>query len=214
MIELFARCLKAKYVHTENDGDFAIEREGGTLFIYFQCSNSKEDWKNNFDFPVKPYKDMGITWYCHRGFHRVWKSIEDYMAEVIEDYSIKRIYIVGYSHGGAIATLCHEYIWYHRPDLRGKIEGYGFGSPRCLWGIMSKELKERWTDFHIIRNGNDLVTHLPPVIFGYRHITKNIVRMKRGVQEEYTKIAAVNDHYPYNYILGLSHLENGVADGR
>ena len=29
--ELFDRCLRAKYIHTVEDGDYAIEREGDTL---------------------------------------------------------------------------------------------------------------------------------------------------------------------------------------
>ena len=86
------------------------------------------DWKNNFDFPAKPYKDMEVNWSCHRGFLRVWKSIEPYLEEVINDMTISQIYIVGYSHGAAIASLCHEYVWYHRPDLRDNgLEGFGFG---------------------------------------------------------------------------------------
>ena len=131
---LFNRCLNAKYKHVENDGDYALEREGDSLYILFECSNGKVDWKNNFDFPAKPYKDMEITWSCHRGFLKVWKSIEPYIANAITDPTVKKITIVGYSHGAAIASLCHEYVWYNRPDLReGNLEGFGFGCPKVYW---------------------------------------------------------------------------------
>ena len=144
LLKLYNNCLNVKYKTVENKGDYAIRQIGNDLYLYFEWSDGLEDWKNNFNFPAKPYKDMGIKWYCHRGFLKVWKSIEPYVKESIMKPSIKKIIIVGYSHGGAIATLCHEYVWYNRPDLRDNLYGYGFGAPRVLWGFMNNELKERW----------------------------------------------------------------------
>lgn len=85
---LFNKCLNANYKHVENGGDYALKREGDLLYILFECSNGKLDWKNNFDFPIKPYKDMGIKWYCHRGFLRVWKSIKPYLENVVDRKSV------------------------------------------------------------------------------------------------------------------------------
>lgn len=206
LLELFSGCRYADYIHTENDGDFAIERKGKNICFFFQKSNSKIDWKNNFDFPTKPYKDMGIKWYCHRGFLRVWKSIEPYIAEIIEDHSIENVYIVGYSHGGPLATLCHEYVWFHRPDIRENIHSFAFGSPRCYWGPMKPELKERWKNLQIIRNGRDIVTHLPPALFGFRHVNK-VTNLARQRQMKFTFLKSVNDHYPFNYSQSIEYRE-------
>jgi hypothetical protein len=63
--------------------------------------------------------------------------------------------------------------------LRSSIEAYGFGAPRVLWGILGNK-RHRWDNFTVVRNLNDLVTHLPPVIFGYRHVGKLIRIGKRG----------------------------------
>ena len=41
------RCLNAQYEITEESGDYAIQREGDILYLCFQWSNGKEDWKNN-----------------------------------------------------------------------------------------------------------------------------------------------------------------------
>ena len=49
LVDLFTKCLIANYIHTENDGDYALEEDKDTLIILFQCTNSKIDWKNNFD---------------------------------------------------------------------------------------------------------------------------------------------------------------------
>ena len=207
LLNLYYRCLRAKYTTVENQGDYAIERENDTLYLFFEWSDGKEDWINNFAFPAKPYKDMGITWYCHRGFLRVWKSIEPYLEDVIMDKTIKHIVIVGYSHGAAVATLCHEYVWFNRPDLRDKLEGYGFGCPRCFWGwFIKKELKERWANFHLVRNLNDLVTYVPPVLFGFRHINKVIkIGTKGKFKVRKSKLKCVDAHRHTNYIYSLEN---------
>lgn len=204
LVDLFKRCVNAPYNHVENDGDYFYEVKNNTLYLYFQCSNGKEDWKNNLDFPAKPYSDMGVKWYCHRGFLRVWKSIKPYIKEAVADPSIKSICVVGYSHGAAIATLAHEYCWFNRPDIRDNIEGYGFGCPRCYWGFkVKKALKERWKNFYPVRNLNDLVTHVPPVIFGFRHVNKVKELSCPELKTEHGHGQAIDAHYPDNYIYSL-----------
>lgn len=179
--ELFRRCLYADYVQTPDSGDYAIERIGSTLYIYLEHSKGREDWENNLNFPAKPYKRMGKTvWRAHRGFLKVWKSMEPYLADVIDDPAVEKIVTVGYSHGAALAVLCHEYIWYHRPDLRETIEGYGFGPPRVIWGALTSELQNRWGNFTVIRNIDDVVTHLPPMFLGYTHVGKLLEIGEKG----------------------------------
>lgn len=213
LLMLYDLCLKAKYVHVENSADYAIVRRENTLYLLFQWSDGKEDWKNNFDFVAVPYKDMDIEWRCHRGFLRVWKSIEPYVADSIMDASVKQIVLVGYSHGGAIATLAHEYVWFHRPDLRSfyvdngtckiGIEGFGFGCPRVFYGKVPKELKKRWRTFFPIRNLNDIVTHVPPAIFGFRHVESVLKIGEKGKLIRYRHFDCVSAHYPENYRISL-----------
>lgn len=192
----FVECMNAPYYHVENDGSYYFKRDGGTLKIFFEWSNGETDWRNNFDFPAKPYRDMSDKWYCHRGFLKVWKSIEPYLKDAILDESVKRIETVGYSHGAAIAFLCHEYCAFNRPDV--ELEGVGFGSPRVVWGYASENAKKRFEGFLVVRNGKDLVTHVPPAIFGFRHV--NTVK-EIGEHKGYIK-----DHFPDNYYLALENL--------
>ena len=200
---LFEKCLYAKYLHSPNGGNYAIERIGSTLYIYLEHSDGGEDWKNNMNFPVIPYKRMGKTvWFAHRGFLKVWKSMEPYLASNILDPSLQNIITVGYSHGAALAVLCHEYIWYHRPDLRTVIEGYGFGCPRVLYGCASGEVAKRWERFYVVRNLDDLVTHLPPRAFGFRQVGRLIEIGKRG------RWSRLDAHREENYILSLNSLSD------
>ena len=196
---LFERCLNISYNHVQNAGDFATERIGNTLYIYLESSNGQEDWKNNFDFPAKAYKRMNKTvWFAHRGFLKVWKSIEPHLNSLIFDPSLESIVTEGFSHGGGLAVLCHEYVWFNRPELRKNIYGYGFGAPRVIWGLRRRRIKERWESFTVVRNIDDIVTHAPPFLFGYYHVGN---LLKIGEEGKYTSIDA---HRPESYLNELS----------
>lgn len=165
---------RAKWQTAEGGTDFDYLREGETLYLYFQWTEQAEDNANNFDFPATPYRDMEDKWYAHRGFLRGWKNAEPYLKDAIMDQAVKKIIIIGYSHGAALATLAHEYVWYNRPDLRDTLEGYGFGCPRVFWGKLTPKMQERWANFHPILNKNDIVTHVPPRLFGFKHVGQPI----------------------------------------
>ncbi len=201
LAEMFELCLNSRYRHTEEGGDYALLRRGQTLYLLFEWSKGREDWKNNLDFPAICYDDTGRKWFCHRGFLKVFKAIVPYIEETLKNTDAERVIVVGYSHGAALAALAHEYIWYHRPDLRKELYGYGFGCPRCLWmPCFFPRIKERWENFIPLRNGGDLVTHLPPVFLGYSHVNKVL---KIGQQNKYGIIKA---HQPENYRTSLKSL--------
>ncbi len=195
---LFEKCLHTSYLHSPDGGDYATERIGSTLYIYLEHSDGDEDWKTNMDFPARSYQRMGKTaWRAHRGFLKVWKSMEPYLADAIADASVQKIVTVGYSHGAALAVLCHEYIWFHRSDLRDVIESYGFGCPRVIWGKQRSDLQKRWENFTVIRNFDDIVTHVPPVFLGYRHVGKMLEIGEMG------KYSAIDAHREENILKEL-----------
>lgn len=195
LLSLFLEILNHTYTKVENDGSFAIDIEGTHLTIYFQQSDGLTDWEHNLDFPAVPYRDMPEKWRCHRGFLKVWKSIEPYLIDIINDNKIESATVCGYSHGAALAFLCHEYIWFNRPDLRSRLNGYGYGGPRVLWGQSIP--RERWKNFIRVCNTGDIVTRLPPKLLGYRHAGKPLYIGERG---KYNKVTA---HMPESYITEL-----------
>ena len=196
LYEQFNACTTVEYTHVENDGSYAVLRDGERLTLFFEKSNGLLDWWNNFNFPAKPYRKMHDLWFCHRGFLKVWKSVEPYVAEHINNPEIKEIAIIGYSHGGAIALLCHEYVKYNRPDVT--VTGVGFGAPRVLWGCANKTVMERFAGFQVVRNGKDIITHLPPVFFGFRH-TSPVVKVG-------TSTGFIKDHFPERYSEALKNI--------
>ena len=164
----FTKCVNAEYHHTENDGSFALQREGDLLYVLFEKSNGKTDWKSNLNFfPIRTAIPDGFC--CHGGFFAVWSSILPYIEKELLSKEIKQITVIGYSHGGAIAAICHEYLYRKRSDIRESIFSYAFGAPRVYFGTY-RENDEEWKNYTVIRNGKDIVTYLPPKFLFYRSV--------------------------------------------
>ena len=169
--ELFEKCLTQSYKEAPGEVSYAFESVGKTLYIYLEASNGISDWKRNLDFPVKAYRaDKGV-WFAHRGFLSAWKILRPIVLTEVLKQRPSAIVSLGYSHGAALATLCHEYLFYHRFVASNALFGFAFASPRVLWGRVDDR---RWERFTVIRNRGDIVTHLPPRIFGFRHVGKMI----------------------------------------
>ena len=172
LLDAFIQIKSVEYTHGDQGVDYCIQRAGSTVSIYFQGSHGTEDWLHNFDFFARPYKDMADTWRVHRGFLKVWKAVEDIVGEQIQAPEIDTIKIAGYSHGGALAQFCHEYCRYHRPDC--SVQTFAFGAPRIIFGHIPGTVRRRFRGCFIIRNGLDIVPHLPFVFLGFHHVGRTI----------------------------------------
>ncbi len=188
---LFARCVNRSYLRTPESADYAYDLAEARLTIYFQDSDGAVDWLRNLDFPAAAYRREGKTaWYAHRGFLQVWNTLIPRMEPLILDPNVRQITVVGYSHGAALAVFCHEYVRYHRPELGQTLTGYGFGCPRVVWGTVPADVADRWKGFTVIRNRDDVVTHLPPSVLGYRHVGALLEIGEKG------KYAPLDAHRP------------------
>lgn len=81
--------------------------------------------------------------------------------------------------------------------------GFGFGTPRVVWGPLHKDVKRRLEGFVVVRNASDLVTHLPPILLGFRHVGYVCRIQKKGEQ-----FHPVRDHYPDCYESVLAMIGN------
>ena len=227
---LFETCNILKYDTVGDDVNYKFVEDDTTLYIYFQGSSSTMDWIRNFLFGKRPYKDMEIPYFVHRGFLKSWKQVEDIVISKINEknsrlvynrktkkydekdsFKWKEIIVVGYSHGGALAQFCHECVWYYRPDLREKgLYGFGFEAPRIYHEYkMKEELKERWKHFKIIRCNNDLVTHCPPKFVGYCDIGEiiQIYGDTNLAPKKWYIPKCIKSHFPEVVLDGLYKLE-------
>ncbi len=208
LLDFFDACLSADYTTVGDSADYAasFRTEDGvpTLDLYFEHSNGFADWKNNLNFPVRADCGEGVRFSCHRGFLQVFRSLLPTLTPLILDADIGRIYLVGYSHGAALATFAYEYAKLLRPELARNVRGIGFGSPRVLYGKPTPYLRALFSDFHPIRNQNDAVTHLPPRALGYRHVNRVTV-ISAGIP-----FSAIDAHRPESYRAAL--VKNKMLD--
>lgn len=205
--KLFENCAyNIKYEQIGKNVNYAFVEDGETLYIYFQGSSSIFDWVRNFLFFKRPYKRMNITFFVHSGFLSAWKEVENIISnKILEkvplqdghyDYKFKKIISVGYSHGGALSGLCHEFVWFNRPDIRNNIFGVGFESPRFYRGLfVNKKLKERWENYIVIRNHFDIVTFLPPRLFLFTHVG-TVCTLNQTSTVNYKRPKCIGAHYP------------------
>ena len=82
------------------------------VVLVFQGSNSSLDWKNNFRFWKKPYKNMDVTFRVHSGFLKIWRSGRDQIMSEIEALNPSTITVCGFSLGAATSILAYEDVWY------------------------------------------------------------------------------------------------------
>ncbi len=199
---LFDRCLRIPYTHITGEVSYATERIGGTVYLYLEHSNRALDWFRNLDFPSVAYRRDGrAVFRAHRGFLRAHGLLTGVLSRIAADRTARGIVTVGYSHGAALAVLAHEYLWYHREDLRANLSGYGFGCPRVLFGGGREALAERFARFTVIRNLDDIVTHLPPAALGYYHVGRLLEIGERG------RYSCVDAHRPENIAAELACAE-------
>ena len=205
LLSLFLRCLNADYVHTSEGGDYALELVYSHLYLLFEWSDGREDWHKNLSFSarkVNPKAPQEEQWHAHRGFLKVWNAMRDEVIEKITETTrqnhIRAITCVGYSHGAALSLLATEGLS-RRCGQHLSVEGYGFGCPRVVWGGLPDTVRQHLADFHTVRNIPDLVTHLPPTAFGFRHVNLTEIgqKGKYGPIEAHTFQAYIHELSQY-----------------
>jgi predicted lipase len=165
--ELF--CVTTGWETKGDDTQYKILELDNEVIFLFAESNSKEDWRNNFNFPSTAYRSAAIPFRAHRGFLRCWKLINDFFLETAAQIA-KPITVVGWSYGGAIATLCMEDLWFTFEDKRESLRLVTFGAPRVIGVQNYDRIKERWKVTTRYTNGTDIVTMLPFPFMGFRHV--------------------------------------------
>jgi triacylglycerol lipase len=103
--------------------------------------------------------------FVHRGFYTALESIWPSMSQALTRLSADRtVWFVGHGLGAALATLAAD-------RYAGTCRVCTFGSPRVgdstFAAAMTTKFATRMLRFV---NNHDIVTHLPPPLYGYTHI--------------------------------------------
>ena len=174
--------------------EYAVHRRGSLLTIVFRGTDSPADWRSNFCFARKviPYDNESTRIRVHEGFLNAYKSprVRKNILGLV-DSSTQKVRITGHSRGAALAVLCGLDIQYHHPDCC--LEVLLFGCPRVGNEAFARSYNKRvFTTFNV-RCGNDIVTHLPPALLGYRHVGVQVNIGPRRI------LPSALDHLPRRY---------------
>ena len=148
-----------------------LRREEELLRITFRGSDSKTDWRHNFQFFKKciPYGNPDTAIRVHTGFLNAYKAPQ--VRRRIQDMvnsKVRKIQISGHSLGAALAVLCAVDLQYNFPDR--DIECIVFGCPRVGNAAFRDSYNKRVFKTIRVENGNDIVTKVPLWLMGYRHV--------------------------------------------
>ena len=183
---------------SKTDTECFIKKTENNITIIFRGTDSSINWTNNFLFCRKniPYGNKDTKIRVHSGFLKEYKSVRDKIHTRIPGETCK-ITVTGHSLGAALAVLCAVDLQYNFKNA--DIEVYLFGCPRVGNKAFVRSYNKRVFKTLRVTNGNDIVTKLPPKIFGYRHAGINIHTGLLSVPG----IISFNEHRPESYYKSL-----------
>lgn len=132
---------------------YAVKLEDA-IVISFQGSSSREDALLDMQFIPKKADSLAM----HRGFYAAFEYLWPDLEKFLKKYNKEKIILAGHSLGGALAYIASNKIDYHSV--------YTFGAPRVLFGKMPKSVESVYR----FVNCSDIVSTVPPAIFGFRHV--------------------------------------------
>lgn len=164
------------------------------VVLMFSETNSDLDWKTNFNFPAKLYKNQTGKFLVHGGYVKAWKSCNDeimqsFIASCI-NYQDYTPLITGWSFGGAMSQLAAE-DFYFRTGIKANI--ITFGSPKILY--FKKSQKHFRTSCNIVTQYsriNDFVTWTIP--FPFVHFIN-----KTKLKEKFSLKEIINTEYTHTH---------------
>ncbi|SDR37846.1 Lipase (class 3) [Paraburkholderia fungorum] len=126
------------------------------LCIAFPGTDNLDCWGADFDVAPITVPGIGVV---HRGFWQSWQAIA---AQVITTIGDQPVTLVGHSLGAAIAILAAASM-----TVAGNppVAVYAFEPPRISPDLAVRTLLVK-VPLHLYKNGNDLVTDVPP---GWQH---------------------------------------------
>lgn len=169
-----------EWITTSNYIDYQVVVEGQTLFLKFKASddpnniNGLTDWIRN----IRTFFKYWLAFKCliHKGFLKGYKdsffNVNGSILDAIEKNYINKIVVSGVSQGSAIALLWYALLKASYDKTYVDVQCYAFAPPRVVWCLLSWNIKKCLKDANLIIAYGDPVSHLPPILFGYRHIGK------------------------------------------
>lgn len=190
--------------HTELS---VFKLKNGKVVIAFQGSNGLLDWIDDLNCllinnRVGHYSDKDIK--ISAGFNLNYEPIRTTVFNIIDQFGIQNIILVGHSLGAANAVRARfEISNKFGIDLPTIVFGEPNGGNEEYYDVVGKE--KYWS----IRNNRDIVCRVPFISFGYSKPKRLYVDGGKPSKDEHWKwsflfkcIGNADDHYPTLYVKG------------
>ena len=192
--------MTLEVIDDENGVQCYLRRQGDTLFITFRGSYSAKYWNVDLTFfkTCIPYDICNPKIRVHSGFLNAYKrpSVRNRIHCAVTS-DVRHVRVAGHSYGAALAVLCAVDLEYHYPCL--DYEVLLFGCPRVGNRAFRKSYNKRVFKTLRVENGNDIVTKVPPALWGFRHVG---VKIHVGAPR-LPGVVSLNQHRPQYYVASL-----------
>lgn len=171
----------------EANYEMHYEKDRKVIQINFQETNGNLDWITNLLFVDKYYDSFiwngkKITLKVHNGWAAMYKAmkneIRNILSVMLKEHPNAVIEVIGWSLGSGQAQLCAQDIFY---NFNKKVNLYTYGSVNPFKTNIfnrhkiKKYLRECCNECYNFSNVNDIVTYLPPRLFGFIKIKRRPV---------------------------------------
>lgn len=178
------KLLQFRGLNTDTIGFMGVVN-GSTIIISFQGTNFEDikQVKDDIEYTLIPFIEISPDLLVNKGFLQSWDDVKTTIYDYISTLSkIDKFLISGHSLGSAISTICAASLSKTFPKT--SIVLYTFASPRVgdvkfVKYFNTKNFDEEGVSIthHRIRNGGDIITFLPPLLFSYKHTNDQILLM-------------------------------------
>jgi triacylglycerol lipase len=160
------------FTDEETDTQGFVAGDRNKIIVAFRGTEQKiDDIITNARISKKTWTEENPIGEVHSGFYDALKSVWDDIEKEIGNLrnNNQSVWLTGHSLGGALAALAAATLKFQGAET-GFDGLYTFGQPRIgnreFSSVFNQSLKSRY--FRIVNN-NDVVTRIPPQIFGYSH---------------------------------------------
>ena len=185
----------------ETNAACSIYRNRNNVIVTFEGADSKRDLLVIMKF-LKTKEVVGdIEFNAHAGFLKSYKSLHTEIVHTLNKIGkITHLHLTGHSMGGSLCDIAFLYLH----DKYKNISIHTFAAARVTNSNAAKYIEANAAEYKRFVIKGDLVSKLPPRIFGYRHTSEEIKldRITSKIISTHFYLA-INNHSVLNYIKSI-----------